>query len=301
MSEKDCEFISSIGIFKSCDVFSQNRRSSITNCSDINFNNLKANNTLYICISAVKYFFLNNFKNIKVPFILVTGDGDENPNDVFNDDNILFKYVNNPKLIHWYSQNNTTIHPKISAIPIGLDYHSMTNANTINKSWGDIILSLDLENLLKSFISKNKPFYERQIKCYANFQFLMNTRYRKTEGPDAMVSIPKELVFYEPNIIERKQTWENQSNYAFVISPFGNGYDCHRTYEALLLGCIPIIKKSPINIIYDNLPVLIINEWSDVTAQLLEDTVKEFCHKTFNYDKLKLKYWMDIINKNNKS
>ena len=31
-------------------------------------------------------------------------------------------------------------------------------------------------------------------------------------------------------------------NYKFIISPEGNGIDCHRHYEALLSGCIPICE-----------------------------------------------------------
>ena len=32
------------------------------------------------------------------------------------------------------------------------------------------------------------------------------------------------------------------SKYKFIISPEGNGIDCHRHYEAILCGCIPIIE-----------------------------------------------------------
>jgi hypothetical protein len=31
--------------------------------------------------------------------------------------------------------------------------------------------------------------------------------------------------------------------YSFVLSPYDNGIDCIRTYEALILGCIVIMKK----------------------------------------------------------
>ena len=30
-----------------------------------------------------------------------------------------------------------------------------------------------------------------------------------------------------------------------VISPMGNGLDCHRTWEALYLGVIPLVRGSP--------------------------------------------------------
>ena len=118
---------------------------------------------------------------------------------------------------------------------------------------------------------------------------------------DAIEQIPSELVYYQSKEVSRKETWEQQKEYAFVLSPHGNGLDCHRQWEALALGCIPIVKKSPIDSIYKDLPVLIVNEWSDITSELLDSTVELFNRHSFNYDKLLLRYWVDKINsfKNN--
>ncbi len=60
-----------------------------------------------------------------------------------------------------------------------------------------------------------------------------------------------------------------QSEYAFVISPHGNGVDCHRTWEALALGCVPIVRTSPLDALYEGLPVLIVSNWCEVTADFL--------------------------------
>ena len=69
--------------------------------------------------------------------------------------------------------------------------------------------------------------------------------------------------------------------------------DCHRTWEALCLGCIPIVKAPNFSKLFENLPVLIVNDWNDVTKELLDKTIKNFKTKTFNYDKLELKYWVN--------
>ena len=84
-------------------------------------------------------------------------------------------------------------------------------------------------------------------------------------------------------------------NYSFIISPFGHGFDCIRTFEALCLGCIVIMKKSFLDIIYEELPVLLVDEWTDINKELLDKTLIEFSNKTFNYEKLKMKYWIDIV------
>jgi hypothetical protein len=98
-------------------------------------------------------------------------------------------------------------------------------------------------------------------------------------------------VFYDDVYSDRTHTWKKQSEFAFVLSPRGGGYDCHRTWEAILLGCIPIVKSSPMDPLYNNLPVLIIDDWSDIHEALLRNTVEEFSARQFQMEKLELSYW----------
>ena len=71
----------------------------------------------------------------------------------------------------------------------------------------------------------------------------------------------------------------------------GHGMDCHRTWEALILGCIVIVKKSVLDVLYEDLPVLIVDNWSDITKELLDTTIENFKTKNFNYDKITLEYF----------
>jgi hypothetical protein len=95
--------------------------------------------------------------------------------------------------------------------------------------------------------------------------------------------------------LSRSQTWGEMCKYSFVLSPFGNGYDCHRTWEALCLGAIPIVRAKHFKDLFADLPVLNVDEWSDVTQELLQNTMREFKQKKFNYEKLTLKYWTDQL------
>jgi hypothetical protein len=83
--------------------------------------------------------------------------------------------------------------------------------------------------------------------------------------------------------------------YAFVLSPFGIGMDCHRTWEALCLGCIPIVCAPHFNNLFEDLPVLIVSNWSEITQDLLQDTLNKFSNKSFKYEKLSLQYWQNKI------
>ena len=48
--------------------------------------------------------------------------------------------------------------------------------------------------------------------------------------------------------------------------------------------------------LYTDLPVLIVDKWSDVNEQLLQNTVSEFKNKQFIYERLLLSYWVNLIN-----
>ena len=297
MSESQNFFVSSRGLLKSCDFFSQTPISSIrvlVNYFDKDFQKIATMNnpTIYVCASAIPHFVDNLLPHINFPFILVSGDCDETaPYELFSNSDSFNSFLNDARLVHWFCQNMTFVHSKITNMPIGLDYHTMT----VNTMWGDITSCADQEKLLKSAIAESKPFWERQIKCYSNFHFSMSTKYGQ-DRKDAYAQIPPDLVFYEPKHLPRLETWNAQTDYAFLISPHGNGLDCHRTWEALVLGCIPIVKTSNIDILYDDLPVLIVNNWSDVSDDLLKTTVNDFKKRTFNYEKLLLQYWTKKIN-----
>lgn len=227
--------------------------------------------------------------------VLVSGDCDETiPFNIFSSKDEFNSFINSDKIIHWFSQNCAEKHPKLSGIPIGLDYHTRI---VESRYLGIQMSAYDQENELFEIIKGVKPFYERIVKCYSTFHLNMQEyKMYTSDRRDAIRDIPADLIFKEPKEITRNETFINQSKYAFVGSPHGNGLDCHRTWEALILGCIPIVKTSQIDYLYDELPVLIVQDWSNVTKELLEKTINDYKHKKFNYDKLTFKYWMDKIN-----
>ena len=284
-------YVSSRGILKSCDVHSENPISSIKNF-DIDISKITDNSLVYVTGSAVPSF-AKELHKISATFILVSGDSDESiPGMIFNMEEFT-KFIESDKIICWYAQNCTVTHPKLKPIPIGLDYHTLArNA----QNWGKKQSQNDQENELIAIENNSLPFYEREIKCYSNFHFnTKKTNKFNYDRTDAIKKIPKDLVFYEPNIKSRSESWKKQTEFAFVLSPHGNGLDCHRTWEALCLGCIPIVKSSSIDSIYDKLPVLIVDDWSDINIDLLSSTIKSFREMRFDYNRLKLEYWVNLI------
>ena len=112
-----------------------------------------------------------------------------------------------------------------------------------------------------------------------------------------MSTIPKNLLVINNAFVPRTTNWLNIKKFTFVLSPFGNGMDCHRTWEALSLGSIPIIKGNGFSKMFEDLPVLVVDNWEQITEELLHQTIELFKTKQFNYEKLKLSYWKNMIGK----
>jgi len=76
-------------------------------------------------------------------------------------------------------------------------------------------------------------------------------------------------------------------SYKFVISPEGNGIDCHRHYEALLAGCIPIMEKNPLTEEkYKTCPVLWTTDYSEITPEYIEKAYNDMLMKEYDFSPL---------------
>jgi hypothetical protein len=287
----DCRYVSSRGILQSCDVRSLQPQSSVTQLVDYDYSSLRDGCTFYVCGSAIPHFAAN-LSTIPCRIVLVTGDSDEDcPYNMFESSDDFFKFIDSDTIIHWFAQNCSAFYPKLTAIPIGLDYHTLSIEA---KSWGPQASPAEQERELEAVRSGAAPFWEREVACYGNFQFTIGGRYAEDRA-DALRSVPPSIVHYEPEPTRRLNCWRTQANYAFVISPTGMGRDCHRTWEALCLGCIPVVRTSPMDVLFDGLPVLIVNKWSDLNRDLLEATIASFRNRVFDYDRLLLRYWTERL------
>jgi hypothetical protein len=289
--ENRCYYVSSRGILKSCNVHSVLPVSSSDSLEHAPLSRLRTGHTLYICSTAIPAFA--KYMTTLPPdlrFTLVSGDADETIyEDVFPSADAFTRFIEDPRLTGWFAQNCMTSHPKIHPLPIGLDYHS-----SIDIAGGST--PQDQEAMILRIKNESVPFWERKRQAYSNYHFNMKTKY-SDDRRDAYAMVPPDLVYYEPERAGREATYRHQSQYACVISPFGNGYDCHRTWEALILGCIPIVKTSALDVLYQDLPVWIVQEWSDVTEAALNATIERFRahYDAFAWEKLTLAYWMNRI------
>jgi hypothetical protein len=86
--------------------------------------------------------------------------------------------------------------------------------------------------------------------------------------------------------------FESLPKYKFVISPEGNGIDCHRHYEALIAGCIPIIEyNEKIEEKYKGCPILFTKDYSEITEEYLLKKYEEMIDVKYDYSRLFLSYY----------
>ena len=300
MDETYCKYVGSFALLKSATHRSPIPSSDFEGLNPEWYSDLFSGCILHVCPQALPEFIKKVMPEIKVPFKLLTNNSDLTIPDDFKG---THEILDNPLLIKWYAQNCIETHEKLVKIPIGLDYHSMRPSGKKQlwaipeqHRWGIKRHATEQEAELISF--NKRPFWDRKVKAYANYQSALHTRFGEKryvqDRKDAM-KIPLELVDYQTKWVYRNICWQNMSNYAFVISPQGNGLDCHRTWESLCLGCIPIVKTSGLDSLFDDLPVWIVSNWSDVTQENMVKKIEEF-KKPFKYEKLTMAYWRNILN-----
>lgn len=297
--ENTCYFVCSRGLLKSCDFHSLNPKSSCNNDftylkNMLESTNMKNGMSIYVCSDLLKFFVNNILPKIKHTFVLVSGDSDMCvPLEALSQEETL-KLLNYSYLSKWFIQN-TRIQDnnKIIQLPIGLDYHTILNNPKRNwKMAKEDITPVSQEQILKNILNNSKPFYERIPKIYVKFT-KSNDRFKQREN--SLKIIPKSLMEINQKFSPRTELWKEMINYTFILSPFGVGMDCHRTWEALCLGCIPIICAPNFKNLFEDLPVLIVNDWSQINETLLNNTIKKFKTKNFNNEKISLEYWTNKI------
>lgn len=286
-------FISSRGILKSCSVHSPNPVSSSTALPEVSSASLPPGSSIYVCTDALENFAIHKLAFLNHPFVLVTGDSDTPITGELLEASHIQKILGHENLIAWFAQNCLIDHPKISRLPIGLDYHTMWEHPG---HWGlKKQSSVAQEHALLTIFRQSLPFQNRLMGGYCNWHFAIN----RGDRLECKEKIEPSVSYFEPHPISRMATWQRQSQLMFVVSPEGAGVDCHRTWEALLLGCIPVVKRNGIAPLFSNLPVVVLEDWSEFTRDNLLARAGEFLGKKFDFSNLFLAHWNANIQQKN--
>lgn len=213
--------------------------------------------------------------HVSAPFVLVTGDSDYGP--VGDHSHLL----DDPRLLHWFAQNCDvpTEHSKLTRLPIGIDNPVF---NRLDKRLSCAVAML-AGNGFDPTCTRNAMGDQALLQRVRREQ-----RRRPREKPPRVLAafMPRNVpdrvearaqLFNHPDVhfvarrLPQEACWRAHDDHAFVLSPRGNGLDCLRTWEALFLRCIPIVKASSLDPLYrdENLPVVIVESFREITAARL--------------------------------
>jgi len=228
---------------------------------------------IFVHLALLDLFFSQYHPKIKARYILVSN------NYVFSAPGEFKKFLEDDTLFAWFTQNCDYIHPKVIPVPLGLS----------NKHWRHSRNHTELlrecqENLRKKQVQKKYLFYVNIVVRTAPRVRQPVFDFFKDKAFCTLASHKPYREFYS-------DTMESK----FVLSPHGGGLDCHRTWETLYLGSYPVVKTSTLDPLYDDLPVVIVRDWNEVTPEFLEKKYEEFSHKTFRWEKLYMDYWAALI------
>jgi glycosyltransferase involved in cell wall biosynthesis len=88
-------------------------------------------------------------------------------------------------------------------------------------------------------------------------------------------------------MVSTSEYYDTLPTYKFVVSPEGNGIDCHRHYEALMAGCIPIIERNPLTEEkYKGCPVMYTDDYSEITPAYLDAKYEEMKTAVYDFSRL---------------
>lgn len=256
--------------------------------------------TFYVVTTQLREFIEKVVPLLKEPFVVVSGSSDVSgplAGMGWSEDSLATarKLLANPLLAAYFAQNPDYKHPKMVPLHIGFDFHTIAKPALTEHAWGAPASVQAQDAEMAHLRCVLPPFSQRHPRALMNFK----SAGRSVRSQVAQLLTGRPGITYVDNL-SRSQLWRYYGEFAFIVSPRGYGKDCHRTWEALALGCAVIVSKdSFLEPLYEDLPVIQIANWDLVTAENLALWQTELAAKwhTFRFEKLRTDFWLDAIRK----
>lgn len=285
---------------------------------------VKSGECIFVKSDFFDFFAKHVVSRIPNPYIIVSHNGDLSTPDGQDDagrigmpryvtSDILDEEYRKGRLLAHHGQNlwwkNRTFEGRpgwAHCLPIGFE----------NRQWNIGKNVKIYTEALRKFVIDRDPIPESQRPL------LLIAFYPKSRVPDRhnVLSI---LRVFPPKGVEKMQNpfynytdlnhWEwleAVTYHKFVLAPFGHGLDTHRISEILMMGGIPVMRRSTITSCYDDsdnnymgtsrgsLPIVVVDRWEDVTAERLETEwlrIKKIPADTWDYRRVFVYHWLERI------
>lgn len=247
-----------------------------------NYQNFKSKVNIFIELSSLesdnnKYILLKWIKHFNFCFNIILHNGDRVPEYEY------LKLIIQQGATKVFSVNVLDVYDKIIPLPIGLENLHYLNNGLIDLSVG----KYDNHNS-KKFISRNKD-----LILSARFSIGTNYFERNKLATELKNKYGNEYGF----VLKAEKYKKEVERVRFVLSPPGNGMDCHRTWEALVMGAIPVVKNGFLaESLIKDMPIICVEDWGDFLSlgeSEMIDLYDSFVGKTT--EKLYMSYWCKNI------
>lgn len=267
---------------------------------------------IHVKTDHVPLFVEQLLPRIAKPFVLVTGDSDMSPFPEFEG------LLEEPRVAHWFAQNadSPKDHAKLTRLPIGLDNPVFTK---LEKRLGFALTMLLRRTEFDPHLNRNDMGDQRLLQrvrselhtpVAAKPARVLCTFHQNGKLVNNAADIPARVEAYRgavdnpscflvPRRLRQEVCWRIHDRFAFELAPQGRGLDCFRTWEALFLRTIPIVKPSPLDALYRELelPVVVVESYDALTTANLTRWQQQLAPR-FGADldrKLSLDYWVNQI------
>jgi hypothetical protein len=221
--------------------------------------------SIFVYTHLVASFFQQVLPRLDNRFVLITHNSDVEVDARF------LPVLADPRIVHWYAMSVKFQHPKLTPVPAGV----------ANAMWphGDV-------NALAA-ASVAAPA-ERKPVVYCNFDVRTNPVFRtplleRLARSDVAWMAPKKPY---------AEFLADMASCRWCLSPPGNCLDAHRTWEALYLGMVPILARTPpIEWLHAGLPVILLDDLGAIDRALIEREAAALEGRTFELEKLTMRYW----------
>lgn len=283
-SEASCALVSTRGIMKSCDVYPLHPLSDTKNfdSGEYQFSDAETIDhqhyietmqrsgggaVVYVITSALPAFRKNVLPKVNHSFVLVTGDAVVEPETVLGDD--FQAFIADARILKWFAQNTVMRHEKLVQIPVGLDYHTLSEKAT---DWGPKTSPQEQEKSLQQIQSEASSFESRDPTVFTDKFDPSSHKSRSSVWKS--LSHQSNILHIQERTVPRNELWNLMTQHRFVVSPRGKGIDCHRTWEALVLGCVPLVSAGPHNRIFEDHGLRVIEmddkSWDNVASDEIQ-------------------------------
>jgi hypothetical protein len=213
--------------------------------------------TVYVGTCALPAFVRDILPRVTSPIVLVTGMSDPGPAAVLGSTAAAHALAGHPRLAAWFAEMRDwpacgtetccVACARTRALPIGLDFHTLAFRAGDRPAWGPAAPPRAQEAAFAAAAAAAAAADAvggppRAPTVYVHFGWRPPQR---REVLKLLKASP--LFFVEPQRdVPRDELWARMARHRWVLCLQGGGPDCHRTWEALGLGCGVVCEALPL-------------------------------------------------------